>query len=79
MLSGLGLAHAPGWLFAHAIASGEVRRVLCGYEPDPLPIRVVHPAGRRLPAEVHVFIDFLAGLFAQDAYLTPRDTREETP
>jgi|SRR5579859_218151 len=79
VLNGLGLAHAPGWLFAHEIASGEVRRVLCGYEPDPLPISAVHPAGRRLPAKVRVFIDFLAGLFAQDAYLTLRDAREETP
>ncbi|HTI82040.1 MAG TPA: LysR family transcriptional regulator [Acetobacteraceae bacterium] len=79
VLSGLGLAHAPGWLFAREIASGQVRRVLCAYEPDPLPISAVHPAGRRLPAKVRVFIDFLAGLFAQDANLTLRDMREETP
>ncbi len=74
VLSDLGLAHVPGWLFAHEIASGEVRRVLCAYEPSPLPISAVHPAGRRLPTKVRVFIDFLAGLFAQDANLTLRDT-----
>lgn len=79
VLNGLGLAHAPGWLFAHEIASGQVRRVLRAYEPDPLPISAVRPAGRRLPAKVRVFIDFLARLFAQDANLTLRDTREETP
>ncbi len=78
VLSDLGLAHAPGWLFAHEIASGQVRRVLCAYEPDPLPISAVHAAGRRLPTKVRVFIDFLASLFAEDAKLSLRDA-EETP
>lgn len=79
VLNGLGLAHAPGWLFAREIASGQVRRVLCAYEPEPLPISAVHPAGRRLPANVRVLIDYLAGLFAEDPNLMLRTTREETP
>ncbi len=66
MLSGLGLAHAPGWLFAADIASGAVRRVLRDHEPAPLPISAVHPAGRRLATKVRVFVDFLAGIFAAD-------------
>jgi LysR family transcriptional regulator for bpeEF and oprC len=70
VLSDLGLAHAPGWLFAHEIASGQVRRVLRAYEPSPLPISAVHAAGRRLPTKVRVFIDFLAGLLADDPNLT---------
>ena len=78
VLSDLGLAHAPGWLFAREIAFGQARRVLCAYEPEPLPISAVHPAGRRLPTKVRVFIDFLAGLFAQDPNLTLRDTEETT-
>lgn len=28
VLAGLGLAHAPGWLFAREIASGDVRSIL---------------------------------------------------
>lgn len=79
VLNGLGLAHAPGWLFAREIASRQVRRVLCAYEPEPLPISAVHPLGRRLPAKVRVFIDYLAGLFAEDPNLMLRTTREETP
>ena len=78
VLSDLGLAHAPGWLFAHEIASGQVQRVLRAYEPDPLQISAVHAAGRRLPTKVRVFIDFLASLFAEDAKLSLRDA-EETP
>jgi DNA-binding transcriptional LysR family regulator len=78
VLSDLGLAHAPGWLFAHEIASGQVRRVLRAYEPDPLPISAVHAAGRRLPNKVRVLIEFLAALFAQDPTLTLSE-RQEAP
>jgi DNA-binding transcriptional LysR family regulator len=60
VLSGVGLAHTPGWLFASEIASGEVRRVLCEYEPDLLPVSALHPGGRRLATKVRVLIDFLA-------------------
>jgi DNA-binding transcriptional LysR family regulator len=78
VLSDLGLAHAPGWLFAHDIASGQVRRVLYAYEADPLPINAVHAAGRRLPTKVRVLIDYLASQFAEDAKLSLRDAKEAT-
>jgi LysR family transcriptional regulator for bpeEF and oprC len=72
VLSDLGLAHTPGWLFAQEIASGAVRRVLRAYEPPPLAISAVHPAGRRLATKVRVLIEFLAETFAADP-----DLREE--
>jgi LysR family transcriptional regulator, regulator for bpeEF and oprC len=72
VLSGLGLAHAPGWLFAPEIAGGSVRRVLSDYEPAPLPISAVHPAGRRLATKVRVFIDFLVEVFAAEPSLAVR-------
>ncbi len=59
VLANLGLAHAPGWLFAQEIASGIVRPVLLEYEPEPLPISAVHPAARRLPTKVRVFTEFV--------------------
>ena len=70
VLAGLGLAHAPGWLFSREIASGEVRRILRKYERDPLPIYAVHPAGRRVATKVRVFIDFLAEVFSGEPNLT---------
>jgi LysR family transcriptional regulator, regulator for bpeEF and oprC len=72
VLSDLGLAHTPGWLFAPEIASGAVRLVLRDYEPAPLSIGAVHPAGRRLATKVRVFIDFLAEIFAQEPSLAIR-------
>jgi DNA-binding transcriptional LysR family regulator len=64
VLSDLGLAHAPGWLFARELALHTVRLVLRDYEPEPLAIHAVRPAGRRLPTKLRVFMDFLVEIFA---------------
>jgi len=40
-----------------ALAAGTLRRVLTAFEPPAMPIHVVHPAGRHLPAKVRLFID----------------------
>jgi len=34
-----------------------LKRILRDHEPDPIPIHVVHPAGRHLPAKARLFID----------------------
>jgi LysR family transcriptional regulator, regulator for bpeEF and oprC len=70
VLSDLGLAHTPGWLFAPEIAAGAVRRVLCDYEPAPLAISAVHAAGRRLATKVRVFIEFLVDVLADEPGLS---------
>ncbi len=70
VLAGLGIAHTPGWLFTHEIASGDVRRILRKYERDPLSISAVHPGGRRLATKARVFIEFLAEVFAAEPSLT---------
>jgi DNA-binding transcriptional LysR family regulator len=75
VLANLGLAHAPGWLFAPEIASDAVRVVLCDYEPAPLSISAVHPAGRRLATKVRVFIDFLIKILAEEPSLVVRKRR----
>ncbi|MBV8183074.1 MAG: hypothetical protein JOY76_00175, partial [Hyphomicrobiales bacterium] len=37
--------------------AGALRRVLGAHEPAPIPIHVIHPAGRHLPAKARAFID----------------------
>lgn len=69
VLTDLGLAHAPGWLFAREFALGDVRLVLRDYEPEPLSISAVRPAGRRLPTKVRIFIDFLTEILAEEPTL----------
>jgi DNA-binding transcriptional LysR family regulator len=38
-------------------AAGRLRRVLTAYEPPPVPIQLVYPAGRHLPLKTRAFID----------------------
>jgi DNA-binding transcriptional LysR family regulator len=37
--------------------AGLLRRVLIDFEPPPIPIHLVHPAGRHLPSKTRLFID----------------------
>ena len=69
VLGDMGLAHAPGWLFASEIASGAVRPVLVDYEPAKLSISAVRPGGKFIASKVRVFIDFLAEIFAEEPSL----------
>jgi len=70
VLSDLGLAHTPGWLFATEIASGAVRPVLSDFEPARLSISAVRPGGRFLASKVRVFTDYLAEIFAEEPSLS---------
>lgn len=65
VLAGLGLAQVPLWLVQRDLAAGVMRRVLVDHEPEPTPISVVRPAGRRTARRVTVFIEFLAELLAK--------------
>jgi len=69
VLADLGLAHTPGWLFARELAAGTVVRVLGEHEPEDLPISAVHAGGRRVPGKVRAFIEFVAGVLAEEASL----------
>lgn len=65
VLAGLGIAQVPLWLFQRDLAAGSVKRVLVDYQPEPIPINVVRPAGRRMAGKVSVFIEFLAELLSE--------------
>lgn len=65
VLSGLGIAVSPIWLFADAIEQ-DLKVVLKDYQPTLLPIYALYRRGRFLPAKVHCFIDFLAAEFEHD-------------
>ncbi|MBV8447369.1 MAG: LysR family transcriptional regulator [Hyphomicrobiales bacterium] len=38
-------------------AAGDLTRILRDHEPAPVPIHVIHPAGRHLPAKARLFIE----------------------
>ncbi len=64
VLAGLGIAHAPDWLFADALQSGEVVRLLPAWHAPAIPIHLVSPPQRRRSARMDAFADAMAGAVA---------------
>ena len=69
MLSGLGVAVAPVWMFGDEIYRGDLKLVLQDYQPTPLPIYAVYRRSRFYPAKIMSFIDFLAEEFKLDPWV----------
>ncbi len=55
---GWGLVRVLSYQVGPYLADGTLMSVLDPYEPEPLPIHLVHVDGRRVPAKVRAFIDF---------------------
>lgn len=66
VLSGLGIAVSPIWLFSDLVNHQKVKVVLKDYQPTPLPIHAVYRRSRFQPAKVSCFINFLASEFELD-------------
>ncbi|WP_457320224.1 LysR family transcriptional regulator [Roseateles sp. P5_E11] len=60
VLSGMGLAFGPTWLFEAELASSEVEPVLPCWPGRDIPIQLVSPPQRRNSAKVRAFGDHLA-------------------
>ncbi|AIE74291.1 LysR family transcriptional regulator [Synechocystis sp. CS-94] len=70
VLSGLGIAIAPIWMFGEDIYRGDLKVVLQDYQPVPFPIYAVYRRSRFYPAKVHCFIDFLREEFKLDPWVS---------
>jgi DNA-binding transcriptional LysR family regulator len=70
VLSHLGIANGPAWLFAKEIASGAVRRLLPQYERKKS-IFALRAGGRRVAGKTTVFIDLLVEIFAKTPEFVP--------
>lgn len=58
-LCGLGICQVPRVMVVDALAAGRLVELLPGSRPEPLPISLVWPSARALPARVRVAIDAL--------------------
>ncbi|MEG3840291.1 LysR family transcriptional regulator [Microcoleus sp. herbarium14] len=70
VLSGLGIAVAPVWMFGDEIYRGDLKVVLEDYQPTPLQIQAVYRRSRFYPAKITCFIDFLAAEFKLDPWVS---------
>ncbi len=59
---GMGLCQVPDLLVADELARGELEEVLTALRPEPMPISLVHPSGRHVPARVRAALDALDAL-----------------
>lgn len=63
VLSGIGIAVSPSWLFGDTIREGILKVILQNYQPISLPIHAVYRRSRFTPAKVKCFVDFLKAEF----------------
>jgi DNA-binding transcriptional LysR family regulator len=70
VLSGLGIAIAPVWMFGEDIYRGDLKVVLPDYQPLPFPIYAVYRRSRFYPAKIRCFIEFLQEEFTLDPWVS---------
>lgn len=68
-IAGRGLTRVLSYQVADELRSGALEIVLVEYELAPLPIHLVHAAGRRASARVRAFVDFAAERLRADPRL----------
>ncbi len=70
-VAGKGLTRVLSYQIAPEIAAGRLVIVLAAYEAPPLPVHLVHLAGRRADAKLRAFIDFAADALRANKVLNP--------
>jgi DNA-binding transcriptional LysR family regulator len=55
--TGWGLTRVLSYQIGPDLGSGDLMTILSGYEPEELPIHIVHPEGRSASAKVRAFVD----------------------
>jgi DNA-binding transcriptional LysR family regulator len=58
------MAQMPRYRISEALAGGSLREILPAHPPPPLPMTVLYPQQRQMPARLRVFVDWLVELAA---------------
>jgi len=70
VLSGVGIAVCPVWLFGELLTSNALNVILKDYQPTPLPIYAVYRRGRFVSAKVRCLIDYLTDQFKLNPWVS---------
>jgi DNA-binding transcriptional LysR family regulator len=57
-IAGVGVTNVLSYQIARAVAAGKLRLVLEDYEPDPIPVHLVHAGQTILPLKLRRFTEF---------------------
>lgn len=63
-LAGLGIVQVPRYRIAQALAQGQLKVLLPGLPPPPMPVSVLYPHNRQLSPRVRVFTQWVAARLA---------------
>ena len=64
-VASMGIAQAPHFMAADALAKGQLIEILSEWTCEPLPLYIVYPQTRHLSNKVRVFVDWLVKLVQQ--------------
>jgi len=64
-VSGFGITRVLSYMVDHLVRAGALRVVLPTFEPPPIPVHVVYPAGRHLPLGTRLFLDLAVATLRQ--------------
>lgn len=73
LAGGAGIGRLPDFLARPLIESGQLTRLLTGFEPESVEAFAVYPAHRSLSAKVRVFVDALVSHLIATSHGQPRD------
>ncbi|MBZ9856357.1 LysR family transcriptional regulator [Mesorhizobium sp. CA13] len=59
-IAGVGVTNVLSYQVARVVAAGQLRLILEDYEPDPIPVHLVHPGQANLPLKLRCFTEFAA-------------------
>ncbi len=59
-VAGTGITRVLSYQVAAAVAAGKLQLLLQPFEPEPLPVHLVHAAPALLPLKLRAFLDFAA-------------------
>lgn len=68
-VNGAGVTRALSYMVASEVKAGRLRIILREFEPEPLPIHVIHREGRHAAARVRAFVDFAVERLRANALL----------
>ncbi|MFP3556172.1 LysR family transcriptional regulator [Paraburkholderia sp. SIMBA_049] len=57
-IAGVGVTHVLSYQVAHAVEAGSLTLVLRDFEPEPMPVSVVHVGQKMQPIKIRRFIEF---------------------
>lgn len=66
---GLGITRLMSYQVGEALKNGSLKRILCDYEPKPLPVNIIHLEGRQAHAKIRSFIDLAVTRLKSNPYI----------